>query len=115
MFSNRLRDIRKSRQLTLEDLAILYNQNFEGGMNKGTLSKYENGKQEPMISVVTNLATLLDVSVDYLLGKTEDKKNKPINEDELDSLTLEILKIMDDLSPERKKAAVEQLRILAKF
>ena len=33
--------------------------------------KYENNKQEPLMSVVLNLTELLDVSADFLLGRTE--------------------------------------------
>ena len=71
MFGEKLKEIRKIRGLTLEELASKYNKAYNGGLNKGTLSKYENGKQEPMISVVDNLATLLNVGTDYLLGKQD--------------------------------------------
>lgn len=68
MFGDNLREARKSKGYTLEALSDLYNDTFDAGMNKGTLSKYENGKQEPMITVVANLASLLSVPVDSLLG-----------------------------------------------
>lgn len=70
MFGERLKEVRKEKKLTLDELSDQYNLIFNAGLNKGTLSKYENNKQEPMISVVTNLADLLNVSVDYLLCKT---------------------------------------------
>lgn len=73
MFSERLRQIRKDRGLTLDSLAELYNKNYSGGLNKGTLSKYENGKQQPLISVINNLSSLLNISTDYLLGKTPNR------------------------------------------
>lgn len=73
MFGDRLREIRKEKGYTLEQLSDMYNKVFDAGLNKGTLSKYENGKQEPMISVVDNLATLLNTPTDYLLGKTLKK------------------------------------------
>ena len=73
MFSERLRQIRKDRGLTLDSLAELYNKKYGAGLNKGTLSKYENGKQEPLISVINNLSSLLSVSADYLLGKTPNR------------------------------------------
>lgn len=72
MFGYRLRNARKNMNLTLDELAEKYNIKFDGKLSKGTLSKYENEKQEPMISVVNNLATLLNVSVDYLIGKRDD-------------------------------------------
>ena len=66
-FGSKLSEIRKEKHLTLEQLAQMYNDRFNGGLNKGTLSKYENGKQEPFSSVIANLAMLLNVSVDYLM------------------------------------------------
>ena len=71
MFGQRLRELRISRGYTLEELANKYNETYDGGLNKGTLSKYENGKQEPMVSTVSNLAKILDVSADYMLGTSE--------------------------------------------
>ena len=62
---------RKQRGFTLERLADVYNRRFGGGLSKGTLSKYENTKQEPMISTVGNLSAILGVSVDYLLNGEE--------------------------------------------
>lgn len=76
MFGQNLRSARKSRGYTLEELSELYNSTFGAGMNKGTLSKYENGKQEPMITVVANLATLLDIPIDYLLNIDALKTNR---------------------------------------
>ncbi len=70
-FGERLKECRKEKGLTLEELAAKYNRRFDGGMSKGTLSKYENNKQEPLVSVVMNITELLDVSSDYLLGRTD--------------------------------------------
>lgn len=40
--------------------------------NKSTISRYENGLQEPIITVVSNFARLFDVSSDYLLGNVSE-------------------------------------------
>ena len=71
-FGDKLKECRRAKGLTLEELAQKYNRRFEGGMSKGTLSKYENNKQEPLVSVVGNLTEILDVSTDYLLGRTDN-------------------------------------------
>lgn len=71
-FGDNLKECRKAKNYTLEELAAKYNRRFDGGMSKGTLSKYENNKQEPLVSVVMNLTELLDVSSDYLLGRTDN-------------------------------------------
>lgn len=68
MFGDRLKVARKNKNYTLDELSITYNNIYNGGLNKGTLSKYENNKQEPMITVVNNLSKILDVSIDFLLN-----------------------------------------------
>ena len=70
-FGDKLKECRKAKNLTLDELAQKYNRRFDGGLSKGTLSKYENNKQEPLVSVVSNLTELLDVSSDFLLGRTD--------------------------------------------
>lgn len=86
IFGERLKEIRKKKNITLEILAEEYNKRYNGSLSKGTLSKYENGKQQPMISVVDNLAELLDVSVDQLLGKEKTP------EENIDTKFQEIIK-----------------------
>ena len=53
MFSQRLKNTRLERGLTLEELATKCNNlgiySSIGRLSKGTLSKYENGKQTPML------------------------------------------------------------------
>ena len=66
MFPNKLRQLRQQHHYSMDKLAELYNQRFQGKLNKSTISRYENGLQEPMISVVKNLAELFQVSLDYL-------------------------------------------------
>lgn len=70
MFGIRLKFVRQKRKYTLDGLAALYNEKFEGGINKGTLSKYENEKQEPKMTVVKNLSDILNVSADFLMGNS---------------------------------------------
>lgn len=72
LFGKRLQVARKNKGLTLDELSRIYNEKYSAGLNKGTLSKYENEKQEPMISVVKNLSIILGVSVDYLLGTSDE-------------------------------------------
>lgn len=71
-FGDKLKECRRAKNMTLEELAQKYNRRFDGGLSKGTLSKYENNKQEPLVSVVTNLTEILDISSDYLLGRTDN-------------------------------------------
>ncbi len=101
LFGNRLKTIRKQKKYTLERLADEYNERFGGGLNKGTLSKYENNKQQPMITVVNNLSILLGVSVDYLLCKTDNIQNfKEVSD--ISPLALAVAKKFDKASTKEK-------------
>ena len=65
--------------------------------SKGTLSKYENGKQEPMITVVINLAEILDVSIDFLTNSTLDNTYKLVSDElGLSQKSIEIIKTLND-------------------
>ncbi len=66
-FGKRLREIRKERGLTQDGLAELLE------TSKQVLSRYELEKCTPKIEQVQKYAKLLKVSVDYLLGDTENE------------------------------------------
>lgn len=68
MFAQRLKELRESHHYSMDSLCNLYNDKFDGKLNKSTLSRYENNLQEPMFNVVKNLADIFNVSVDYLTG-----------------------------------------------
>lgn len=63
----RLRAERLKRQWTLEDM-----KNKLGLKGHSTYSNYEYDKREPDNETLVKLANLFDVSLDYLLGKTDD-------------------------------------------
>ncbi len=54
----------------MDKFVELYNQKYDAKMNKSTLSRYENGLQEPIYTVVVNIANFFGISVDYISGGT---------------------------------------------
>lgn len=69
IFAKRLREERKARGLTQRQISELL------GISQGTYKGYEkagekNGR-EPSIDMLVKISTLLDISLDYLLGKTD--------------------------------------------
>lgn len=64
----RLRELRQKRKLRLEQVAEII------GVNKSTVSSYENGGRQPSYDILVSLARLFRVSTDYLLGLTDDRK-----------------------------------------
>ena len=65
-FGEKLRMLRKSKSYSLDTLVDIYNDRFGGKLNKSTVSRYENGLQEPMFTVVKNFADIFNVSTDFL-------------------------------------------------
>lgn len=72
MINTRLFDLRTEEGLTQKQLAkILY-------LNKHCISSYERGRSQPSHDTLVAIADYFHVSVDYLLGRTEDRyPNKP--------------------------------------
>lgn len=58
--------LREKRGLTQEDLATKI------GISRASLSHYEKNRREPDYATITKLADFFHVSVDYLLGRTEN-------------------------------------------
>ena len=64
-FGKRLATIRKQRNLSQEELA------GKVGILANVLGRYEREKARPSIEMATQLADALEVSLDFLVGKTE--------------------------------------------
>ena len=71
MYENRLRDLREDRDLKQRDLAALVK------VHQTTYSDYELGKLNIPINVLHKLADYYGTSIDYLLGRTNEKKPYP--------------------------------------
>ena len=65
-FSTQLRKIRKERKLTQKQLAI------DIGASERGIQQYELGERKPAFDVLITLADFFDVSLDYLVGRSED-------------------------------------------
>ena len=71
MYRNRLRDLREDRDLKQTALADYLQ------IHQTTYSDYELGKLNVPINVLHALADYYDTSIDYLLGRTPEKKAYP--------------------------------------
>ena len=67
VFSENLKKLRKSKKMTLEELANDINKKRNTRFHKGTLSKWESGTDPTMESVI-NLAEYFGVSLNELIG-----------------------------------------------
>ena len=62
---NRLKELRKSRGLTQISLQM------QTGIEQALLSKFENGDRIPPTETLFRLAEFYNVSIDYILCRTE--------------------------------------------
>jgi transcriptional regulator with XRE-family HTH domain len=69
LVAQRLRLLREKHGLSYRELAILC------GLGETQVYKYERGDNEPSALSLKLIAKKLDVSVDYLLGLTDDPKS----------------------------------------
>ena len=64
-FKDRLKDLRNERNLSQQELGKIVN------MSKMAISHWESGHSEPSISQLILLSDFFEVTVDYLIGKTD--------------------------------------------
>src|SRR5690625_2926937 len=67
IFGNNLRKLRLQKNLTLEVLAENINSKYNTAINKSMLSKWENGYEARIDSIIP-IALYFNVSLDFLLG-----------------------------------------------
>ena len=84
-YSIRLIQLLDEKQMTQRDLSLKSN------VTEATISNYINAKQLPKLGVVEKIADALDVSVDYLLGRSEYRK--PVANNDI----LKIRQALEDL------------------
>ena len=106
-FSERLKELRKRAHLTQVELASKL------GIVQSSYADWERGKKKPTQDNLVKIAQILNVSVDYLVGNSEEKaeeldniellfrmNSKGLTDEEKDIFRKELIEFME----ERKKA-----------
>ena len=62
-----LKTLRESKGLSQLQLALKL------GLNQNTVSRYENGQRDADYQTLIMFADFFDVSIDYLIGRTDNK------------------------------------------
>lgn len=66
MFSKRIEKLREKEKITQKSLAVKL------GIARTTYSGYENGAREPDLETLKKIADYFEVSIDFLVGRTDD-------------------------------------------
>lgn len=97
----RLKYLREKNGLTQKEVATKL------GVESAAISKYELDMREPNIEALKKLATMFNVSIDYLLGRTPDVLISEIDRDISD---ISILKKKYDFTKRKMDKVKEQYR-----
>jgi transcriptional regulator with XRE-family HTH domain len=76
MFSVRLAYLRKKKNVTQQKVADYL------GITRPAYTAYEQGKRQPDYETLTKIADFFDVTVDYLIGRTDDPQEDSLKEDD---------------------------------
>lgn len=86
MFSERLKLLRKSKKLTQTELANILH------LSHGAVAMWETNKRQPDNDTLGAIADFFDVTIDYLLGREETKKD-PVIQNEVDFAGMDLYPI----------------------
>lgn len=101
LFKKRLADTRKRRELSQEGLAK------KAGLPATAISHFESGGRKPSFDNLRKLADALDVSIDYLMGRTEEMSGSIATE-------AEIFRDYENLTEDDRELARDFMARLAK-
>jgi len=95
-FGKRLAEARKKKDISQEELAKLLN-------TKGpVVGRYERDEMKPSIEAAAKMADILEVSLDYLVGKADEH---------LDKLTLNRILEVQKLPTEKKNFVLNMIDV----
>lgn len=105
ILSSRLKELRTYMGLKQTQLGDLI------GVGKSTISMYETGNSTPGVEIIIKICDIFNVSVDYLLGRTD----KNINNFELSNEEVSLLNSFNKLNNTGKKEAAKRISELSEI
>ncbi|RHJ61346.1 helix-turn-helix domain-containing protein [Ligilactobacillus salivarius] len=94
MFSLRLRALRNEKKLTQDELGKLLN------VSGKTIGTWERDSRQPNIEAINKLASIFDVTTDYLLGNSNEKqpqKYYDLSDKEKNDIAIQAEKLMEGI------------------
>lgn len=94
MFGLRLRALRNEKKLTQDELGKLLN------VSGKTIGTWERDSRQPNIEAINKLASIFDVTTDYLLGNSNEKqpqKYYDLSDKEKNDIAIQTEKLMEGI------------------
>lgn len=96
MLGDRIKLLRKEQEMTQEQLADYLN------VSRSSVKGYENNGVEPSLNVLVKIANVFNISLDYLLGRTEEKHNINLLNADAKELLLKIITLANEYKITKK-------------
>lgn len=106
----RLQMLRKDAKISQQKLADAI------GVSRSTIAMWESAASQPDNQLLQSLADYFDVSVDYLLGRTDEKSPGQSNSPELDMDSIEyaLYGTARELDEDEKQQLLELAKLMRK-
>ncbi|MBQ7879915.1 MAG: helix-turn-helix transcriptional regulator [Clostridia bacterium] len=106
MIKERLKELRKEKELTQKELSKLVN------LSSNCVCEWEKGRSQPNVETLKKLSEIFSCSVDYIIGNTDDFGNivpaQPLKEGEK-----QLLEIFRSLAPIKQSQLSDYAKFLA--
>lgn len=109
-FGERIREARKNQGLNQRELARKLSSRLGRRLSHDAIYSYEKNLRKPPADVLVALADILEVSVDYLTGRSNNPYGENMDEDDLQAVVSAVFRAQRELSPEEKKRLVNVLK-----
>ncbi len=100
---NRIKELRNQKGLLQSDVAEYI------GKSERIVGFYEKGERDPNTDTLIKLSELFDVSIDYILGKSDIRNSKKVNLDDIDIAFASGIKGLNKENQETLKNIMEGL------
>ena len=111
--AERIKELRKNANLTQSEFGALF------GVAKSTVCLYETGRNTPNDDIKIAIANHFQVSMDYLMGKTEqpgfDSTTPTVMQTKLTDKTINTFHAYLDLSPSNQQRVEDLVKILTEW
>lgn len=108
MFALKLKELRENLGLSQRALAVKL------GVSQSTVGMWESSQREPNFKTIEELANFFDVTTDYLLGRTDNKKTVVDDDIGYDDFTYAMHNESKELTDEDKEMLLDMARMLKK-
>ncbi|MCX4257964.1 MAG: helix-turn-helix transcriptional regulator [Oscillospiraceae bacterium] len=100
----KIKDLREDNDKLQKEIAI------DLKTNVTQYQRYENGKREPPFNFIISLANYYNVSLDYIAGRTNDKKG--FNKSDLPDSEVDLLKKFRSLSEQQRGIIIGRIEAM---